>query len=114
MINAASPIMMKALDGLFLRQLVTAQNIANAGSVRYMPMRVSFESALRAAAATGPAATQNIQAQILPDAGHSNDGEMRLDLELQTAAETTMRYNALMTVMDHEMRLLGIAITGGA
>ncbi len=114
MIDATSPIMMKALDGLFLRQLVTAQNIANAGSAHYTPMRVSFEGALRAAAASGTDAANKVQAHVHPDTSHAADGEMRLDLELQTAAETTMRYNALITVMGHEMRLLGIGITGGA
>jgi flagellar basal-body rod protein FlgB len=108
------PILMKALDGLFLRQLVTAQNIANTGSDRYMPMRVSFEAALRDAALQASGAVSSVVPQILADPNSISNGEMRLDLQLQTASATTMRYNALLTVTDSIGRLKSIAMSGGA
>jgi flagellar basal-body rod protein FlgB len=113
MIEATSPIMTKALDGLFMRQTVTAQNIANAGSLRYTPLRVRFEEALRSAAAQDHSVA-SVMPQIVSGSASMAGGEMRLDLELQTSAETTMRYNALISVADHQLRLLSIAITGGA
>lgn len=113
-IEAAAPILAKALDGLFLRQMVTAQNIANAGSPHYTPLKVSFEGALQQAASTSRAAVESLQPQISEASDHTQNGEMRLDLELTNAIGTTGRYNALLTVVDRQARLMGIAITGGA
>ena len=51
-IDLVASIATKALDGLFARQAATAQNIANANSAGYVPVRVKFEEALRDAADT--------------------------------------------------------------
>lgn len=102
----------KAMDGLTVRMSVTAENIANAGTPGYRPLRVSFEQALASAAQQGEAAVQAVKPTIerAPQTGDSAD--MRLDLEAQTAASTATRYSALVDVLGREMSLDNIAITG--
>ena len=102
----------KALDGLSARMLATAENIANANSRDFRPLRVSFEESLRQAAAAGPEAIGRVLPQIhrSPVAAQ---GEMRLDLELATASETAMRYAALLDLLGRQMQISRTVITGG-
>lgn len=98
----------KALDGLAMRQLHTAQNIANANSPGYRPVRVSFEEALRAAASgSGP-----VSAVVPEISAQSGDG-MRLDMELATAAQTAMRYGGLIDILSRQMALGRAALAWG-
>lgn len=101
----------KALDGLSTRYLATAENIANANSPGYRPLRVSFEESLRSAAAAGTEATRRVEARI--ERAGVADGEMRLDLELATASETAMRYAALLDLLGRQMQLSRTVIRGG-
>ena len=105
-------IINKALDGLAMRSAATADNIANAGSVGFRPARVTFEEALRGAAEGGPHAVRAVSPQIerteLP-AGE----EVRLDLELATATETSLRYAALLNLLNRQMQISRSVIRGG-
>jgi len=109
----SSTMIIKALDGLSLRQEYTAQNIANAGSPDYRPMRVTFEESLRAAAKKGVQAIRDVApaAEIVPVAPGSSG--MRLDLELATAAQTAERYGALMNLLSRQLELRHAMITEG-
>lgn len=102
----------KAMDALSVRMTVTAENIANAGTLGYRPLRVSFEQALASAAQQGEAAIRAVQPKIerAPQTGDSAD--MRLDLEAQTAQSTATRYSALVEMLGREMNLDHMAITG--
>lgn len=102
----------KALDGLSMRYLATAENIANASSRAYRPVRVTFEDTLRAAASQGEEAVRrtNPQSRREPIAA---GGEMRLDLELATASETAMRYSALLDLLGRQMQISRTVIRGG-
>jgi flagellar basal-body rod protein FlgB len=97
-----------ALDGLATRQLYTAQNIANANSPGYHPVRVSFEEALRTALEKGG----NI-AGVTPAVSTAADGEMRLDMEMATAAQTAMRYGGLIDILSRQMALGRAALVWG-
>ena len=108
----SSVLITKALDGLSLRYMATAENIANANSLSYRPVRVSFEDALRAAASQGPAAARNVQPRIAQEAPGVT-GEARLDLELATASETAMRYAALIDLLGRQMQISHTVIRGG-
>ncbi|PSJ42210.1 flagellar basal body rod protein FlgB [Allosphingosinicella deserti] len=100
----------KALDGLSLRAIATAQNVANANSPGYRPMRVSFEAVLQEAASRGPAAI----AAMTPRMESVGAGEEpRLDLELATASETAMRYAALVDLLGRELQISRTVIRGG-
>jgi flagellar basal-body rod protein FlgB len=106
-----SVLMLKALDGLHARALVTAHNIANAGTPHYRPMRVTFEQKLQAAALRGADAVVQTLPNIEP-ASASGSGELRLDLELAAASTTSLRYGALIDVLNREMQLSLLAIKG--
>ncbi len=103
----------KALDGLNTRAEVTAQNIANAGTPSYRPMRVTFEDALAAAAARGGDAIRTVEPRIEPaEIPRVGDPGLRLDLELATASSTALRYSAILDVLGRQLQTQDLAITG--
>lgn len=106
--SLSSIIALKALDGLSRRAVITAENIANAGTANYRPQRVSFEQALAAAANKGAQAVRAVQPSIEP----SVEPEVRLDLEMSTASSTQMRYAALIEVLNRQAELRTLAIKG--
>lgn len=103
----------RSLDGLAARASATAQNIANANSPNYRPVRVSFEDALRAAAPDGAEALSRVVPRFEPDPATPPGAELRLDLELATASETASRYAALLDLMNRQTQLSRLAIRGG-
>jgi flagellar basal-body rod protein FlgB len=103
----------KALDGLNLRYLYTAQNIANANTPDYRPVRVSFEDSLRAAASRGPRAIGAVEPRIVTEASLEAEPTLRLDLELATASQTAARYRALIEILGRQMALHRSVVTGG-
>ena len=108
-ISAALTI--KALDGLYARSAVTAENIANAGTPGYRPLRVSFEDAL-SAAARGQGPLEAARAKVDYEPRPADDPGLRLDLELANASTTSMRYAALIDVLSRQMQLQSLATTG--
>jgi flagellar basal-body rod protein FlgB len=105
-------LLIKALDCLSTRSVATAQNIANANTPGYRPLRVSFEQALADAAGRGDAAVQSVSPQVDAIPAGARDGELRLDLELATASVTTQRYGGLIEVFDRQLQLQNMAIMG--
>ena len=100
-------IALKALDSLTARSAVTAENIANSGTPHYRPLRLNFEQALASAATRGVGAVEALQPTIAQD-----PGELRLDLEMATASATQARYSALIQVLDRQMQLDDLMISG--
>lgn len=112
--DATSAILItKALDGLYARSQATAQNVANANSPGFRPVRVNFEDALRAAARHGPEALRGVRATVGQVPAGAAGGEMRLDLELATASETGLRYAALLDLLGRQLQISRTAIRGG-
>lgn len=103
---------LKALDGLSARVTVTAENIANAGTPGYRPLRVSFEDQLKMAAGKDAASIETVRPFISRAAFPIDQSDMRLDLELATAAGTAGRYAALIEVLNRQMQLSSLALTG--
>lgn len=110
--SLTSQIMIKALDGLNARSIVTSFNIANASTVGYRPLRISFERALSDAAALGPDAVRSVQAKVDYPAGPGADGQLRLDTELATASTTALRYSALLDLLNRQLQLHATAMMG--
>ena len=110
--NSTAILMIKALDGLSERAIVTAENIANAGTPHYRPLRVTFEKALEEAAAKGDAAVEAVKPDVERAPAGTPDGELRLDLEMATASQTALRYTALIDVLNRQGQLESLAITG--
>lgn len=105
-----STLLIKALDGLSARQIATAENIANANSPGFRPLRVSFEAALAAAAGRGEGAVRAVEARTQSAALAE---PVRVDLELATASATALRYSALTELLNRQMQIEAIAIEGG-
>lgn len=110
----SSALILKALDGLSTRFAYTAQNIANASTPNYQPVRVSFEDALRAAADAGAKAIEHVKIETRAAPETDAPADMRLDLELANASQTALRYRALLDVLGRQMALhRAIAQAGG-
>lgn len=93
---------LKALDGLSMRADVTSQNIANASSPGYRPLKVSFEQALVDASTQGRAAVDAVQPSIESDPNAADSTGVRLDMEMATASMTSARYAALIEIMSRQ------------
>lgn len=111
--QVTATIINKALDGLQARQMHTANNIANANTQGFRPMRVSFEESLRAAAAEGGDAVRAVRPDVRLAPAGGLDGEMRLDMEVATASQTAMRYGALIEVLGRQMAMARAVVSGG-
>lgn len=113
-IDPTSTVAVRALDGLFQRQMALVHNIANANSPGFAPVRVSFESALKQAYALArqsgdfaQVAASSITRSI--DAGQP----VRLDLEISSAAENAMQYSMLLSMVDRQLQVMSLAVREG-
>ncbi|WP_291198150.1 hypothetical protein [Hyphomonas sp.] len=104
----STELIVKALDGLAMRQLYTAQNIANANSPEYQPVQVTFEAAL-----TSAAAGERSLASVRPEVSAAPAQGFRLDLEMATAAQTALRYGGLIDILSRQMALGRAALAWG-
>jgi len=105
-----SAIITKALDGLALRSVASAQNIANANSASFRPLNVSFEAELAAAAERGEAAVRSLDINAVESGGGQG---VRMDLELATQSATALRYGALVDILGRQLALTRSIIRGG-
>ena len=103
----------KALDGLSLRQMYIAQNVANTNSPGYQAVSVSFEDALAEASANGLGAIKSAQPTISHLETTGATSEVRMDLELAKASQTALRYGALIDVLSKQMAMSRSIATGG-
>lgn len=102
----------KALDGLHMRAIATAENIANSGSLSFRPKSVDFEAELQRALTKGVDAIKDYQPGIAESPVAIEGGDVRLDLEMATASETALRYAALTDVLNRQMQLSHLAVKG--
>lgn len=110
--NLTAQIMVKALDGLDARATITAVNIANGGTPNYRPLHVSFEQALESAAKLGADSVKAVQPHIERHVTGHPDAVLRLDAELATASTTALRYAALIDLLNRQLQLHSMAVTG--
>jgi flagellar basal-body rod protein FlgB len=108
----AAAIILKAMEGVSARVTATAQNIANANTPNYRPVRVSFEAALAAAARVGTGAVEAVRPQLTQEPLKS--GGLRLDLELETESDSAGRFSQLAELLNRQLELQGLATQGGA
>lgn len=109
MTEITSALIVKALDGLSARAVATAENIANANSPGFHPLRVTFEAALAAAARGNESSIRAVQPRIV---GAPTAEPVRIDLELATASATALRYSALTELLGRQLQIEALAITG--
>ncbi|MFN8533038.1 MAG: flagellar basal body rod protein FlgB [Dehalococcoidia bacterium] len=120
-----------ALGGLAQRQQAIAANIANVDTPNYQATDVDFEGALRLAmgtpetlVATDPAhltidgqnagARQLVSRTSAPPSARRNDGNtVDLDREMARLAETSLRFNAVASLVSAKYASLRTAINEG-
>lgn len=106
-------VTIKVMDALMQRQTAIAHNVANAGSRVYARKVVDFEGALRAAFAQGPEALRAFAPQMTSFGPVQSGGEIRLDLEMQSASANALRFAAVSDVLGRQMSLAFAAVRGG-
>lgn len=111
--TVTAAILMKGLDGLSMRAAANSQNIANAGTTGYRPVRVTFEAALARAAREGAEAISAVRPQFGPDPLFQPGDAMRLDLEMAEASSTAGRYGALVELLNRQAQIAALAVSGG-
>jgi len=104
MSGLTSVMALKALDGLTERAAVTSENIANANTPGYRPLKVSFEESLGLAAERGADAVNAVQFKVERDTNAAEASGVRLDLQMATASMTTARYAALIQILTLQMQ----------
>ena len=102
----------RALDGLTMRMAAIAQNIANANSPRFQSVSVDFEDSLRAAASRGPAAVASASFEFRADHAFAPGEDRRMDLMIADAAQTAMRYSALVDMIGRRLSISQVAAGG--
>jgi flagellar basal-body rod protein FlgB len=110
--SMSATIILKALDGLTIRAMATSQNIANANSPGYRPVKVTFEDALKAAASKSQDHIRNVQPSIALAVDRNGRSDLRLDLEMATAAATSGRYGALVELLNRRLQIEALAAAG--
>jgi flagellar basal-body rod protein FlgB len=114
---------MMALDAYAARHQVLANNIANADTDSYRPLRLNFEEqldGLRSAIASGSsdAEVERLVARVHPYVELRQadpvlgDSHQRLDEEMTLIAQNTIQYEAMLAAINHETALTRTAITG--
>lgn len=104
-----------ALDGLSLRQRVSADNIANIDTPGFRAATVDFETSLQTALADGSLASG---AAVTPTSGFANtpvgpDGNnVDLQTETMTAMRSVFQYQLMTRAVDDRYSLVKTAIGG--
>jgi len=109
-----------ALDGLSTRHAAIASNIANANSVGYKPIRVSFEAQLAGVLATGGREASALSQGTLPPPQLSTElpvvDSLRrgaLESEVVQLNQNTLQYQVLVKGLDKYLSTLATAISEG-
>lgn len=104
-----------ALDAASLRQQVIAANIANAGSVGFVPRRVSFEAQVAdGLRALQGGASSPLQARVEPVLGAQGEPqEVRLDTEVAALTQNNLHYQALVRGLNRHLSILSTAVSEG-
>jgi len=128
--TVTSTVVKTALDGLAMRQRVTADNVANVNTPQFLAGRVQFEDALRQAVESGQGFDGETRAQISrvalsdeasqPSLSRSleptrTDGNnVNLDHEVISNIDTQLRYQLMIRAMDDQYGGIRAVISGGA
>lgn len=103
---------MRALDGLSMRMAALAHNLANANTPQFQSVAVDFEDSLRAAEAQGDDALRSLRFGFTTGPAYGPNDDRRIDLLVADAAQTAMRYSALVDMLGRRLALRGIALGG--
>ncbi len=113
--DVASAAVRTALDGLAMRQRVSANNVANIETPGFTAGRVDFEGALRSAVADGSVGTGSVTPTVSssPLAPRQDGNNVNLDEETLSSMDTGLRYQMMLRAMDNRYNLVSTALKGG-
>lgn len=100
----------RALQGVSMRQRVTADNLANAMTPGYTAKRVAFEAQLGEAMRTGRAASAPVSVEHTTDAPKLDGNNVNIEQEVIEQQRTGLQYQALVEAANHKLGLLKTAI----
>jgi flagellar basal-body rod protein FlgB len=100
----------RALQGVSMRQRVTADNLANAMTPGYTAKRVEFEATLGEAMRTGRAASAPVSQVTTTDAAKLDGNNVNVEQEVIEQQRTGLQYQALVEAANHKLGLLKTAI----
>ncbi|AEE96047.1 flagellar basal body rod protein FlgB [Mahella australiensis] len=124
-------VLSKALDGLWMRNQVISDNVANVDTPGFKASKVAFEDVLKGALddnalkgkvtnikhiPIGALSAKDVQPQVLQSQNTSmrmDGNNVDIDLEMADLAKTTIAYNAVIQKMTKEFQMLRSAINGG-
>lgn len=112
-----------SLDAYSMRHSVLAQNIANANTDGYVPLRLNFEEQLKQLSMASNSGASDRQlgalvsqvhpyAELRANEGALSDPSLRIDDEIALLAQNTLQYEALLTAVGRQAALMRTAITG--
>jgi len=120
--EVTTTVLHTALNGLAMRQRVTADNVANINTPGFLAGRVRFEDALRQAVDAGDGFNGDLRAQIstaaLADQASQpalarsleptrlDGNNVNLDHEVITNVDTQLRYQLMLRAMDDRFGLI--------
>jgi len=104
-----------------MRHQAIANNIANANTAGYAPVRVDFESQMNAVRATlqqggtvTPSMLQGVTPVLRRDVPPAEAGQgAALDMEIASLAQNTVQYQALLKALSKHMSILSAAVAEG-
>jgi flagellar basal-body rod protein FlgB len=122
--SLTSNLVLRALDAATLRHATQAQNISNASTPGYQPLRVNFEQQLTMARsqllardddAGAKRALNSLQARIeqLPAASVDGNDKIKIDEEIAKMMQNAIYYQSLLTALDKNGSILRMAVRGG-
>ena len=110
--DSVTAVTERALEGVSLRQKVTANNIANMATPGFKASRVSFENNLASALAAGdPDQAQFSMTEANTPVGPDGNN-VSLDAESSVLVKSGLQYDALVAALNYKFNTLRIAITG--
>lgn len=107
-----------ALDGLSLRHSAIAANLANANSIGYRPVQVSFEDSLAALVQSGSASTESVAQLPKPRVFESGavaglGSENSVEMQTVLLNQNVIQHRALITGLNKYLATLSTAINEG-
>ena len=107
--DVTSAAIHSAMSNLMLRQRVSADNIANINTPKYLAGRVNFEDSLGAALNNGSAnAAPQVTRSMEPTRLDGNN--VNLDDETIIMTETNLKYSTMVEALNNKYRMLRSAV----
>ncbi|MDA8386266.1 MAG: hypothetical protein M0Z88_08410 [Actinomycetota bacterium] len=113
MSNLAVNTLTFALDGLGMSQQAIANNISNRDTPGFTATNVDFATSLRQALASGsPGATASVSVSASTDPANSSGNNVSLSSQLVGLENATMSYQADISLIEQQFKLLSGSMGG--